>query len=367
MRKIKDSMLIVDSASAGCVNIRDEGVAWLMVTTIPGLEDIVLKEAYEGLDVIEANPRFCNVGGRVSLMVPESQAHKVFAFRSIEHIIHLIKVFEIKRDKEGLNQIYEGVYNCEIPLGSTFRVTCERIGEHEFTSLDVQRVAGQAIVDKYCRRVNLKDPETIVRVDVAHNLCIVGIQRTRTSLRIRYPRAFQHYSALNPIIAYAMLRTADVKPGDRVLDAFCGGGTIIIEAAQAWSDLNLLGIDISPKSIEGAWRNAEAAGVKDRVKFIVGDARRLEKVLPADWKVDKAVSNLPFGIRSGRMKVIPKIYSDFLKSLKQFLKEDSKVCLLTIHRELLENIGRSLNFRVIGSRQIFYGGLQAWIVLLSPA
>ncbi|MCX8171966.1 MAG: methyltransferase domain-containing protein, partial [Candidatus Bathyarchaeota archaeon] len=174
-------------------------------------------------------------------------------------------------------------------------------------------------------------------------------------------------SALNPIIAYAMLRMVDVRPGNRVLDAFCGGGTILIEAAQVWDNLDLLGIDISPESIEGAWRNAEAAGVKDKVKFIVGDARRLERILPADQKVDKVISNLPFGIRSGRMKAIPKIYADFLKSLKQFLKEDSKVCLLTVHRDLLENISRSLNFRVIGSRQIFYGGLQAWILLLSPA
>lgn len=338
-----------------------------MVTTVPGLEDIVVKEAFEKLSVLKAEKRFCNVGGRVLLNVPLDQVNKAFSLRSIEHIIHLISVFEVERGENGLNQIYNGVYGCEIPLGSTFRVTCERIGEHAYTSLDVQRVAGQAIVDKYRRKVDLKNPETIVRVDVAHNLCIVGIQRTKVSLRIRYPRAFQHHSALNPVIAYAMLRIADVKPGDRVLDAFCGGGTIIIEAAQVWdSSLDLLGIDISPKSIEGAWRNAEAAAVKDKVKFIVGDARRLEKILPADWKIDKAVSNLPFGIRSGRMKAIPKIYADFLKSLKRFIREDSRICLLTVHKDLLESIGRSLNFKVI-SRQIFYGGLQAWIVLLSPA
>lgn len=337
-----------------------------IVTTMPGLEDIVLEEAREKIDVLDAKLRFGNVGGRVLLRVPLSQANRVFMLRSIEHIIELINIFEVESDRSGLDQIYSRVYGLNIPLGSTFRVTCERIGSHKFTSIDVQRVAGQALVDKYGRRVNLKNPETIVRVDVVHNLCIVGIQKTKMSLKIRYPRAFQHYSALNPVIAYSMLRIAGVRPGDAVLDPFCGGGTIIIEAAQVWSDLELIGVDISPKSIEGALKNAEVAGVRDKVKFIVGDARRLEKILPRSWKADKVVSNLPFGIRSGRLKAVPSIYMDFLKSLKPFLKESSRICLLTIHKGLLEKIAVETGYEVISSREILHGGLRDWIILLSP-
>ncbi|MEM1582083.1 MAG: THUMP domain-containing protein [Candidatus Bathyarchaeia archaeon] len=349
------------------VRVFSSPAVWLMVTTAPGLEDVVLDEAFEKLNVLEGEARFCNVGGRVALKIPENQVKKVFTLRSIEHVIQLISVFEVKGDLSGLNQVYNHIYNLDIPLGSTFRVTCERIGEHKFTSIDVQRVAGQAIVDKYERKVNLKNPETIVRVDIAYNMCIVGLQKTRTSLRIRYPRVFQHYSALNPIIAYAMLRLAKVKPGDKILDAFCGGGTILIEAAQAWDNLELVGIDISQKSIRGAWMNAESAGVKDKVKFIVGDSRRLEGLLPKEWKADKVISNLPFGIRSGRVRVLPEIYHDFLRSLRSFLKESSRVCLLTVHKDLLENISVKLNYKVLESRQIVYGGLQAWIILLKPA
>jgi tRNA (guanine6-N2)-methyltransferase len=344
-----------------------EPLAWLMVTTVPGLEDVVLSEASEKLSVFEAEMRFCNVGGRVALKIPERDVGNVFKMRSIEHIIKLIKVFQVKGDRSGLNQIYNEVYNLDILLGSTFRVTSERIGEHDFTSIDIQREAGQALVDKYRRKVSLKNPETIVRVDVAHRICIVGLQKTRVSLRIRYQRVFQHYSALNPIIAYAMLRVADVQPGDRVLDPFCGGGTIIIEAAQVWENLDLLGIDISPKSIEGAWRNAEAAGVKNKVKFIVGDSLRLDRVLAADWMVDKVVSNLPFGIRSGRLKVIPKIYEGFLRSLKPFLRKNSKVCLLTIHRDLMDYLCERLNYTILSCRQIIHGGLQPWIILMEPS
>ncbi|MEM1883602.1 MAG: hypothetical protein QXE14_03260, partial [Candidatus Bathyarchaeia archaeon] len=80
----------------------------------------------------------------------------------------------------------------------------------------------------------------------------------------------------------------------------------------------------------------------------------------------KVVSNLPFGIRSGRLKVIPPMYTDFLKSVRQFLNEDSKVCLLTLHNSLLKSIAEDLGYKVIGSRWILQGGLKTWIMLLSP-
>ena len=72
----------------------------------------------------------------------KNQSDRVFKLRSIEHVIQLIKVFEIENNSRGLNQTYHGVYGCNIPIGLTFRVTCERVGKHDFTSIDVQKVAG---------------------------------------------------------------------------------------------------------------------------------------------------------------------------------------------------------------------------------
>jgi len=338
----------------------------MMVTTVPGIEDIVLREGREKLNLLEFQPRFGGVEGRVYLRIPNSDIYNLFKMRSIEHAIRIIGTFPVKESRSGLDEIYREVSKLSIPLGLTFRVTCERIGKHDYTSLDVQRIAGQAIVDKYGTKVDLKNPDTVVRVDVIRNLCIVGIQLTRNSLRIRYPRAFQHPSALNPVIAYAMLRYSDVQPDDRILDAFCGGGTIVIEAAQVWNNVEVLGLDISPKSIDGARRNSEVAGVGSRVKFIIGDATRLEKFLPAEWRADKVVSNLPFGIRSGRIKSIPRIYSGFLRSLRPFLTEKSKICLLTIHKGLLRSIGETLGYELLDSRQIKNGGLTSYIMLFKP-
>ena len=214
--------------------------------------------------------------------------------------------------------------------------------------------------------MDLKNPETVVRVDVAHEWCFVGIQLTSEPLHIRYPRVFQHPSALNPVIAYGMLRLSGLREGEKLLDAFCGGGTIVIEAAQAWNRVEPLGVDINPKNIDGAWRNAESAGVKGKVNFLVGDACRLEKVLPEGWKAERVVSNLPFGIRSGRPKALPKIYRGFLRSVKPFLAPEARLSLLTVRKTLLESLAAEEGYWVADARQIAYGGLVSWIVLLEP-
>ncbi len=58
----------------------------------------------------------------------------------------------------------------------------------------------------------------------------------------------------------------------RVLDIGCGTGSWIIEAAQTYPTMSLVGIDISPRMIEYAQKIANAQSISDRVKFQVMDA-----------------------------------------------------------------------------------------------
>lgn len=66
-----------------------------------------------------------------------------------------------------------------------------------------------------------------------------------------------------------MLKLANVGPKDVVYDLGCGNGKIVIAAAKLGA--RGVGIDIDPQRIEEANANAKAAGVTDRVKFILGD------------------------------------------------------------------------------------------------
>ncbi len=50
--------------------------------------------------------------------------------------------------------------------GRSFRVTARRTGEHDFTSLDVERALGAAIVEVTGAKVNLREPEYVAYVEI---------------------------------------------------------------------------------------------------------------------------------------------------------------------------------------------------------
>jgi ubiquinone/menaquinone biosynthesis C-methylase UbiE len=67
--------------------------------------------------------------------------------------------------------------------------------------------------------------------------------------------------------------------GKRVLDYCCGNGEMVIWLAERGA--HAFGIDISPVSIQNGEEEAHRRGVGDRVRFILGDAERME--FPKDY------------------------------------------------------------------------------------
>ncbi len=72
-------------------------------------------------------------------------------------------------------------------------------------------------------------------------------------------------------VVEAMLKLADVKPGDVVWDLGSGDGRIPITAVQKFGATRANGIDIDPQRIKEANENAEKAQVTDKVRFLNQD------------------------------------------------------------------------------------------------
>ena len=60
---------------------------------------------------------------------------------------------------------------------------------------------------------------------------------------------------------------ADLARGGRVVDFHCGGGRWLIAMAQRFPGLELVGVEFEPDSVERARRNAEEAGLADRIRI----------------------------------------------------------------------------------------------------
>ena len=96
--------------------------------------------------------------------------------------------------------------------------------------------------------------------------------------------------ALSPRLARTLVNLAGLRPGQTVLDPFCGSGTILTEAYG--KSLRCLGLDSSASRVQEARENLHwsVGGVTDRGYDIrKGDARELRRMLRGT-KVDAVVT-----------------------------------------------------------------------------
>ena len=91
------------------------------------------------------------------------------------------------------------------------------------------------------------------------------------------PTAFYQTNPEQTEVLYQLaIDGMDLKPGDVLLDAYCGSGTIgmcaVAEAKAAGVDITLLGIERNHFGVRDAVRNAEVNDLCDRSRFIEADA-----------------------------------------------------------------------------------------------
>jgi 23S rRNA G2445 N2-methylase RlmL len=333
----------------------------LLATTNRGLEVIAGEEVN---DLVGASTTVHHPGV-IEFEAPERAAHLL---QTHARTLHRVLIEWHRAECETLAGIYETARSLPVTqyIGpqQAIAVRAKRHGEHDFTSPDVEREVGAALVDEYRAQcgerppVDLEDPTVLVRVFVRHERVVFAIDATgQHSLHRRAYREYEHDAALRPTVAAAMVRLADPESGDRLVDPLCGSGTIPIEAAlshrnapvrptqePAASDLiflddapedgpaerqmdtDIVGRDSDEGCVAGARRNARAAGMADETTFVAADAT----TDPID--ADMIVSDLPFGIRTAS-EGLHALYSGFFEILSK--TDWKRLVLLTARPELV--------------------------------
>ncbi len=321
--------------------------AELICTTNPGLEDLAFEELQQRLDegglkgtASERLP--ARIKGRLRIRYPGPLSSLVQAagtLRSVHHLLRPVEQFLLPTETP-LSTVGERLLEAPLPeMGPStpFRVSSERRGEHPFGSQDIEREAGTALVERFGAPVDLTGYAVEVRVDVVESLCAVTVQLTRKALSYRHDRTYRPRVSLKPNVAYACLRLARLGPGtERLLDPFCGSGTILMEAADLLPGTELWGSDWSQRAVAGARANLEGAGLegaglKDRFRLQAGDARTLAELYPPA-SCDALVTNPPYGARLGRDIAFPRFYRDFLEQATAVLRPGGRLVVLVRKR-----------------------------------
>lgn len=348
----------------------------LLLTTNWGIEDIAADEfrALAGADGVEyesIEPEPFDLGGRVlveTVSSPEEAVPTAERMRSIHHVLRYVHAFELP-DSEPLGAIRQTLLELDLPeveAAETFRVTSNRYGDHEFTSVDVQKAGGAGIDEHYETSVDLEDYDVDVRVDIRDRRCLVGIQHTNTALSKRFPHEYAPLASLKANVAYAMLQLAhiDEHEPETLLDPFCGAGTILMEAAETEPDLAIVGSDISENAVLGARDNLRAAGLARAVEVREADARRLVDDYPRAF-ADLIVTNPPYGMRLDAGMDFNDFYRDVLGQFVRTLGRDGRVVMLVHKRGVFRDaIGSYPQLDIRHVRVVETGGLYPGIFVL---
>ncbi len=347
----------------------------ILLTTNPGIEDLTVEEAERILapaDIVETRW----MRGRIivdSKLDVFTLTRRAGEMHSIHRASIILSRGSICPEEKCLKDLGSAVASSGveeyITPQTSFAVRAYRYGSHSYTSMDIARIAGDAVIEAVRSRhgfrppVNLRSPNIIVGVHVVMDEYFVTIELTGDiSMHRRGYRIYDHPAALKPTLAYALLRLSDAKDGETIMDPMCGGGTVAVEAAMLFEDAGIICIDKNPRHVRGAMLNAAAARVYPRIKFIVGDARRLEKLV---GMVDRVASNPPYGIRMGSPSEVRRLYRGFLESLSKVLRIGGKASIITTEAEhIRRKILPSIKLAEEHSRRVQHGDLWAEIMVL---
>jgi tRNA (guanine6-N2)-methyltransferase len=366
-----------------------------MATTVEGLEDLAAEEVE-------------SLGGRVSevkraRVLFEGGVDLMYRVNIRARCVHKLMLVLGCGKARGLDEIYRLAksidYSEVIRLDQSFAVRTTRVGEHEYTSIDISAVVGQAVIDNFMEargarpRVDLKSPDVEIGVYVKDDEVVIGVNTTGESLHKRNYRVYDHPAALKTTLAAGMLVLSGWR-GEGLLDPMCGGGTIVVEAAlmarrfppgffrrdlaftrlafydpeahreeleRALEGANrgtyeIYGFDVSPKHVAGAKLNASSAGVHDTIGFDVRDATKRETY--KGLNVKHVVVNPPYGIRQGRPKAIRDLYARFLRALSDELSGVTLTIIVGFWRAF-ENALEGVGYDVLDVRDVKHGDLPA--------
>ena len=311
------------------------------------------------------------------------------------------------KDLRDVGRLAEGVeYHHLIPPNASFAVRAERVGLHDFTSLDVGRVVGEAVIKSYASstgtrlKVDLRRPDVEIYALVRHDEVILGVNTTGDSLHRRGYRVYNHPAALKSTLAAALVRLSSYDGGG-FLDPMCGGGTIVVEAAHrlrrypififrrefAFRRLSIYDpraeeevaevlrsrvrevkdriycIDISSKHLRGARLNAESGMVSDTVVFRLGDAT-LSRTYEGVEGVRHVSTNPPYGIRFHNSRKLLKLYEALLTTLSNLFAGCRAAIITAAVKQFEEALGRA-GASLVNVLDVMHGGLRARIYVLN--
>jgi 23S rRNA G2445 N2-methylase RlmL len=262
----------------------------------------------------------------------------------------------------------------------TYRLVVQMTGEHGYRRVDALKAMARGLTGKLPASWRPAEENASVEIwlTIHGATAVCGLRLSDRTMRHRTWKLEHFPASLRPTMAAAMVRLAQIKPGNVVLDPMCGAGTILAEAWFASRRLRL-GVHVQPSGSSGmAAANVEPHAVTllggdidpHHVRFAKTNLRQLAEVpietwdarrLPlADASVDRVICNLPFGKQLSTPQEIGPLYQRAVKEMERVLKPRGRAVLLVAEVAALKDAIRPVGWkqeqfvpvRVLGQRAV---------------
>ncbi|HUX14487.1 MAG TPA: THUMP domain-containing protein [Spirochaetia bacterium] len=216
----------------------------ITATTLSGLESVLESEIADlNLAVIGSENRAVTFKGSLRELYL-SLYHLRTALRLLVHITS----FDARDPQELYRSVGRIDWSAYLDGDQTFAIDCTA-NSSIFRHTDYAALkAKDAIVDQFRTRTGRRPsvrtdfPNLRIHLHIEGTRCTVSRDAAGESLHRRGYRSRAGEAPLNEVLAAGMILLSGWKPGNALVDPFCGSGTIAIEAA-------MIGAGISPGSI----------------------------------------------------------------------------------------------------------------------
>lgn len=303
-----------------------------------------------------------------------------------------IAVEELK-EPEDLENMDPGLFKEWITEDKTFSVRCRKIGDHSFSSREVEEALGGMLDDKLPGKVKLTNPDVRVLVFVIDRKYYIGIDFAGIDLSKRPYRIFSYGDTLKGTVAQGMNYIAELKSEDRILDPFSSAGLISIEAAlfllnksvheftsddfiftkldqlnhvdfdkffedekkkQNDDKLRITCSDTMQKHVKAAEKNAKIAGVNKSISFTRMDVDWLDTKF-REGSIDKIITHPPQIGRRMKSHILLRIFDEFFYVAKTILSKEGLIVMVFNKPELLEKPLEKHGFKIYRKRDVWQG------------
>ncbi|MCX9010012.1 MAG: TRM11 family methyltransferase [Candidatus Methanoperedens sp.] len=253
---------------------------------------------------------------------------------------HIIGVLGI--GGAGEEDVLDTVKRADIRFEGTYSIRVRRIKTYSKVNTELlERRIGE-IFHRKGFRADLKNPGVQFRVLLTEDKSIFGyimgsINRGAFEARKPHYKPFFYPGVLMPRVARALVNMA--KPGQYLLDPFCGTGGILVEAGLI--GIKAIGGDVQRKLLLGAKMNLDHYKVDYSLMYQDACLMAL-----CDESVDAAVTDPPYG-RSAAIKSesLEHLLACSLKEIYRVLKKGKRAVFISERQ--IEVIAEEAGFRIV--------------------